>query len=173
MQLLKKTFLNWIKKIFSDSHSAIVGIILGSIIVSGGGIYVFFRNLWTELIIIIQSPTPLWATIALTLLIGTYIYLKSRKYTPPLPAKQKYKVNYFSIGNFKWKAAIYDSNRFDVDKYPFCIKHDLQFIFGTDGKYCPGTEKERCNNRLSQFDEFKVYESAKSIIENKIRNKDY
>jgi len=174
MPQMKKIFINWIKKLFSDSHSAIIGIALGSIFAGGTGIYFFAKKLWAAIIDIAQTPTPLWATTALALLSGVYIYLKTSIHrSSSLPQKRNYVIKHFAIGPYKWETKIYDYGYFEVDKYPLCTTHDLKFIFSSDGKYCPGTEKEKCNNRLNKNDEFKVYESAKSIIENKVRNKTY
>jgi hypothetical protein len=82
-------------------------------------------------------------------------------------------IKHFTIGNYKWETKIYDYGFFEVDEYPICVTHDLKFIFGNGGKYCPGTEKETCNNKIRESDHFKIYQSAKSIIENKVRNKTY
>jgi hypothetical protein len=170
MKLPQKRLIEYIKKIFSDLHSAIVGAIVTAIILSIGSIYLFAKNLWNAIINTIRLPTPLWATIALVFVVMAYIYLKQQKKIQSSKLHD-YKTCYFTIGNYKWETKIYEGGYFEVEKYPFCIKHDLRFIFGRNEKYCPGTEKERCNNRLSEYDEFAIYESAKSIIENKIRNK--
>ena len=170
MKPLKTTFQRWLKKVASDSHAAIVSTIVAGIVLGSGGIYLFFENLWRTIIDIVQSPTPLWVTIAITFLLLIYVYVKSRSATASRASKSITK--YFNIGKYKWKAKIYD-DWFEVDKYPFCKKHDLQYIFSTSGKYCPGTDDESCDSILRESEEFKVYESAKSIIENKIRNNEY
>lgn len=169
---LQKKVVEYIKKLFSDVHSAIVGAIVTMIILSVGSIYLFAKNLWTALINTIQLSTPLWATIALVFVVMGYIYLKQQKKIQSLKSPD-YKISYFIIGNYKWETKIYKNGYFEVNKYPFCVKHDLRFIFGRNEKYCSSTEKERCNNRLSEYDEFAIYESAKSLIENKIKNKKY
>ena len=171
MKLLQKRIIEYIKKLVSDVHSAIVGAIVMAIILSIGSIYLFAKNLWTSIINTIQQPTPLWATTVLVFVVMGYIYLKKQIKIQSSSKLHDYKTCYFTIGNYKWETKIYEGGYFEVEKYPFCIKHDLRFIFGRNEKYCPSTEKERCNNRLSEYDEFTVYESAKSIIENKIRNK--
>ncbi len=121
----------------------------------------------------IKTPVPIWAVILLALLVSVYLKIKKTHSSSTLD----YKTKYFTIGNFKWETKIYNYGGFEVDKYPICTTHDLKFISGfTSGineKYCPGTENETCINRLSEYDEFKVYKSAKSIIENKVRNKKY
>jgi hypothetical protein len=128
---------------------------------------------------ILKSPTPLWATISLIALCCLYTYVrvvqilsKSERMdqaSKPPPHETKY----FTVGNYKWETKIYDNNYFEVDKYPYCIKHDLKFIFRRDSKYCPGTESEKCGYELRDSQFFEAYESAKSIIENKVRNKKY
>ena len=171
MEPLKTAFQRWLKKVASDSHAAIVSIIVTSIVALGiGGIYLFFENLWRTIIDILQSPTPLWVTIAVTLLLLIYVYVKSKSAAASHSSISITK--YFNIGKYKWKATIHD-DWFEVEKYPFCKKHDLQFIFSTSGKRCPGTDTEKCDSILRESEEFKVYESAKSIIDNKIRNNEY
>jgi hypothetical protein len=116
-----------------------------------------------------QLPTPLWVATILVFVVLAYTYLKQKKRLESSKSPD-YKINYFTIGNFKWKTKIYKDGSFEVEKYPFCIKHDLRFIFGNHEKHCPAPN---CNNRITEYDEFKIYESAKSIIEKTVRNKDY
>ncbi|MEK6582751.1 MAG: hypothetical protein AABY50_09145 [Nitrospirota bacterium] len=167
---LKATIRKWLKLIGGDSRQAIVGYIVVALILASGGILSLSKTALNIFLQIVNIPTPLWATTLLLLLCGLYSYLKQRKnpesYEPP-----NYKLCYFTIGNYKWEVKVYKSGYFKVNEYPFCVKHDLRFIFGSNEKYCPGTENERCNNNLPKYDEFKVFEAAKSIIENKIRNK--
>ena len=169
---LQKKIKEYINKLFSDVHSAIVGIIVAALFLSIGSVYLFAKNLWIELLKTIQLPTPLWATVALVFVVSAYIYSKQKKHLQSSKSPD-YKISYFTIGNYKWQTKIYDNGYFEVEKYPYCVTHDLKFIFGSHRKYCPGPENRKCNNSLSEYDEFEVYESAKSIIENKIKNKKY
>ena len=122
----------------------------------------------------IKLPTPLWATIALAFLSGVYIYLKCQKSDPSNPPKKKnYIIKYFTIDNYKWETKIFDTGNFVVDEYPFCPIHDLRFIPDGYDKRCPGPEKGSCNNRLRGPNTLTTYETAKSIIENKVKNKKY
>ena len=178
IETMKQWLLNRIKKIFENTESAITAVIVVALLGGSAGILALSKNALYYFLQIVNIPTPLWVTTALVIVSCGYIYAKFLKYPTKLnqadqESKTRQVVKYFSIGNYKWKTIIYESDSFEVDEYPFCIKHDLRFIFGGDGKYCPGTEKERCNNKLSKYDEFKIYQSAKSIIENKVRNKDY
>jgi len=76
---MKKILLKYTGKLFSDLHSTIVSIIVTSIILTSGFVYIFFRDLWHLLINILQISTPLWATIVLFLVLGLYVYLINRK----------------------------------------------------------------------------------------------
>lgn len=76
LQALIKTYL---KKVFSDLHAIILGIVVGGIIVVSGSIYLFAKKLWISLKTTIQSPTSLWVTIVLVSLVTVYIYLKAKK----------------------------------------------------------------------------------------------
>ena len=86
---MKKIVTNWIKKIFSDLHSAIVGIVLLALLASGGGIYIFFRKLWDDIIATMKSPTPLWTTIILNWTPRTWILNKNSFTKTPLTAWTK------------------------------------------------------------------------------------
>ena len=79
-------------------------------------------------------------------------------------------MKYFTIGNFKWKTQIYKNGDFEVDKYPYCIKHDLRFIYSHGAKFCPGTANEKCVYELRDSHFFEAYESVKSIIEKELKN---
>ena len=117
---MKKPLTNWLKKIFSDSHSAITSIVICSFFAGGTGLYLYAKNLWNILINIAQTPTPLWATISLALLLGLYIYLHIKRnflrqcsYNPPRPPfeENKDKEKYQFRDNLLW---------LDNDPSPFC-----------------------------------------------------
>lgn len=85
-----------------------------------------------------------------------------------------YEIKYFSIDKYTWETKIYKNGNFEVDKYPFCIQHNLRFIYDNEDKRCPHVENfKKCNNSLNKSDEFRIYQSAQSIIEREIRNKSY
>ena len=166
MPTLKKLLKHTLNFFASIGKGIIVAIVVGLV-----GVSVLISYVTNTLNYIIQSiklPTPLWATIVLVILCFGYIYLRTSKSHSSRPPN--YKIKYLTIGNHKWETKIYKDGYFEVEKYPLCIKHDLRFIFGNHEKHCPAPN---CNNRISEYDEFKIYESAKSIIENKVRNKDY
>ena len=76
---MKNLFKNYLKKLFSDLHSAILGKIVAAFILSVGGIWVFSKKLWGILKDFMISQTPLWITITLLILtIFAYILLKKR-----------------------------------------------------------------------------------------------
>jgi len=80
---MKNLFKEYLKKVFSDLHSAIVGIIISALILGVGGIWVFSKNLWNLLKTIILLPTPLWVTaILLVLFVMEYLYLKNKTSIP-------------------------------------------------------------------------------------------
>jgi len=172
MQKLKELSSAYIKKLFADLHSAVVSVVVVAFFLGVGGIYLFAKNVWNPLINILQTPTPLWATIALVLLVALYIQTKIKliaETSQLLPVK-KIKIKFFDIGDYRWKATIYRPDYFELDKYPYCPIHDTRFIFGRDKKFCPGNDNNICKNNLPKRDEFSEYEAAKSIIESKIRN---
>ena len=164
--MMQELLKSWLKKISSDLHNIILSVIVFSFLSTGTASLVSAK-IWSQVKEAILLPVPLWITIALALATYTCFHIMNIRSS----SKSDYKTKYFTIGKYKWKVKVYNYGYFEIDKYPICKTHDLKFIFGTKEKYCPGPENETCKNRLSEYEEFNVYESAKSIIENKIRNK--
>jgi hypothetical protein len=80
---MKNLFKGYLKKVFSDLHSAILGIIVTALILAAGGIWIFSKNLWNLLKTTMLLPTPLWVTtIFLALFVLVYIYLKNKTSIP-------------------------------------------------------------------------------------------
>lgn len=166
---MKQWLIKRIKKLFENIESTITTVIVLALLGSSIGILALSKKALNFFLQIVNIPTPLWATIVLVFLVTAYIKIK--KSSPSLDSN--YIIRYFTIGKFKWKTKVYKYGSFEIDKYPFCITHDLQFIYGDNSKYCPGTEKEKCNNRIYESDFFHIYESAKSNIDKIVRNKQY
>lgn len=164
----------WLKKICSDLHSAILSLIVLSIVVAffGWTSGVIPKRLILTLFEILKLPTPLWATILLLIVFGLYEYRKKKgnpESSDDLPLD--YKIEYFTFGDYKWKTKIY-KKRFEVDKTPICNKHDLPLIYERSYRYCPETENNKCSNKIWHGDEhYKLYETAKAYIEKEIRNR--
>jgi len=74
-------FKSYLKKLFSDLHSAILSIFVGAIVLSVGGIWAFSKHLWFQLKTIMLLPTPLWITAILFLLL---LMCLSKKTAVPL-----------------------------------------------------------------------------------------
>jgi hypothetical protein len=74
LKILKK----WSVKILSDTHSAIVSLIVVFVVLAFGGIVTIYRSLRLFLFEILQKPTPLWTTILLVLLCGLLVCRKFR-----------------------------------------------------------------------------------------------
>ena len=72
----------YLKRIFSDLHSAILSIIFGALVLGVGGIRAFSKSLWIKLKTTMVLPTPLWVTIILALLLLVYIYLINKTSAP-------------------------------------------------------------------------------------------
>ena len=89
---MKNIFKGYLNKIFSDLHSAILGIIVGAIILSLGGIWVFSNKLWDILKSAMIVPTPLWLAITIILFtIVVYIHLRKRTSIPLSTPNPKYR----------------------------------------------------------------------------------
>jgi len=171
---MREWMIKRIKKAGENIESTLTQIFFVALLGGSVAILAFSKKALTFVLQLINTPTPLWTIIAVGLVLGVYIYLKKSKINSLQPSKKRnYVIKYFTIANYKWETKIYNYGSFEVDEYPFCATHDLKFIFGNGIKYCPGTEKETCNNKIRESDHFRIYQSAKSIIENKVRNKTY
>ena len=69
-----------IKTLFSDVRQAIVGGLVLAVFGSIGGILYLSKAALSFSIAIVNTPTPLWASIALVLLLGLYIWLTLKKF---------------------------------------------------------------------------------------------
>jgi len=75
------SLLKWSAKlIFSSAYSIFLSILLGLIGIPL--VIAWATGTLNTIIETIQSPTPLWATISLTLLCCLYVYLKTQSYSP-------------------------------------------------------------------------------------------
>ena len=165
---MKQKIIKILKIIAADVRQAAVPAILLLFFGGSAGLLLFSQKALDFSIQLATTPTPLWVTVVLVALCFGYIYLKNqKKIQSSAPEAPDYRTCYFTIGNYKWETKIYKDGDFEVNEYPLCVKHNLRFIFGRYEKYCPD---QNCNNKINNSDEFKIYESAKSIIENKIRN---
>lgn len=172
MWRLQKILTRWLKKLFSDSHATIVGIVLGSMF-AGGGIYVFAKNLWSLLINTIQSPTPLWATIALIILVAVYVRQQAGKNYQNSYSPQSGRTQYFTVGALKWRITISPDNTFDVEQVPICVKHNLLLVYDDNDSYysCPEARNNGCENVIHVDDLNIVYHTAVSYIDKATRDK--
>ena len=77
--LLKANILKLLKLFASDSRTAIVGYIVISLILLGGGVRYLTKTTIITAFQIANIPTPLWATTGLVLLSGLLIHIRSSK----------------------------------------------------------------------------------------------
>ena len=72
----------YLKKLFSDLHSAILSIFVGAIFLAVGGIWAFSKHLWIQLKTTMLLSTPLWVTVILALLLLVCIYYIKKTSVP-------------------------------------------------------------------------------------------
>jgi hypothetical protein len=80
---LKETLLKVLKLIFGDLRRAVIGIIVVGLVAAGGGLLSISTTVLNYSVLIANTPTPLWATILLCLLLGLYIGIRKRKRNLP------------------------------------------------------------------------------------------
>ena len=76
---MKEWLLKHIKKIAERIETKVIDIILLALFGGTLGVLAFSETALDYFLLILNTPTPLWATIALVLLSGLYIYLKPSK----------------------------------------------------------------------------------------------
>jgi len=164
---MKKTLLKWIGKLFSDTHSTVVNIILVSAFAGIGGVLYFAQTLWFVFLEMMQSPSPLWATIVLFILLLIYIRSKNEHQSVPFEPPPDFVIKYFPIGKLIWKVEVYKKN-FNVIKDPICKVHDLRMIRYKEHLICPHNGKCDLEINIDVFDTW--YSSACSYIDKEIRS---
>uniref|UniRef100_A0A6M3JYY4 Uncharacterized protein n=1 Tax=viral metagenome TaxID=1070528 RepID=A0A6M3JYY4_9ZZZZ len=75
---LKEVLSKSLKWFADHLLGAILSLSLAAIIAAWGGFYRFSTSVLDNAIQKLNTPTPLWATIGLVLLVGVYTYLKAR-----------------------------------------------------------------------------------------------
>jgi len=170
---MRKLLTSWLKKIFSDLHSAIIGIAFGSLLAGGTGIYFFAKNLWNKLTYIMQSPTPLWGTIALVFLLGVYFYLRNQRTIRTFILSHDFPSFIFvQTGIYKWKVTIAKDGSFEIDPTPFCVEHDIYLMKFDQGYRCAGSgDGNGCKAKLDNASYSLLYDQANGLAEKEIRNK--
>ena len=120
---------------------------------------------------ILQTPIPLWIVIliSLSILFGCVILflIHSRK-SSKTPS---YKIEYFTIGDLKWKTKVYDHCRFEIEIISVCKEHNLLLIKGPNDYYCPEIITENCKIMIDHDSYSFLYGLAKSYIDKEIRTK--
>lgn len=75
----QNVLLRWLKRLLGVVHDKIVEIILMSALVAiGGFLYTFCDNVWCCVKHTMLLKTPLWATIAMAILVLLYLHIKMR-----------------------------------------------------------------------------------------------
>ena len=74
---IAKALIKWL---FEHLGKTLFSITAVAIVISLGGISLIYETIWIYAKKTIQSPTPLWATIALVFLLGVYIYIRTSKF---------------------------------------------------------------------------------------------
>jgi len=164
---MKQWLITRIKNLFGNIESTITQILLIAFLGGSVAILAFSKKALNFFLQIANIPTPLWATIALVLLVACYI--KTKKSSPS--SDLNYKIEYFPIDNLKWKAKVYDYEYSDVEKISICLEHDLSLIHGNINYYCPEFLKKNCKIMIDHNDYSMLYTTAKSYIDKLVRNK--
>ena len=81
----------------------------------------------------IKTPTPLWATTALVLLVAVYIHSKTLKNHSPGTSSND--IFLMEDNGLKWKVTNFKNGAFAVERHPFCIVHDSRYVYTPGGQY--------------------------------------
>lgn len=168
MKRLKEILKSYTKKLFSDWHSAIIALIVTSLFLGTGAVYIFFQTLWLAIINTILLPTPLWASLAWGLLLLIYVYLKTpKKHSLYHPQSESFLIE---DNDVKWKVTHKNNGSFTVDDNPYCKYHDTRYIQTAGGQYmCPDVIGSKCKSRIVNDDEIELlHKLAKSKAEKHI-----
>jgi hypothetical protein len=156
---MKNLLLAYIKKVFSDSHNAIIAIILASLIVGSGSVYLFFQSLWTKLINTLQLPTPLWVTIVLAL--ALYIWFSAttkRNLSYGLDKHKDY--TFITEMGLLWKV---DNISRELNPTPLCFKHQHEMLETKNSYVC-----HSCQGKSRKHIQKKDVDFVRELVTSKI-----
>ena len=75
---LKASLTKLLKIIAADMRQSIVALILGTAILAGGGLLYLSKTVLSFFLLLLNTPIPVGATIAVVLLLGLYVRLKCK-----------------------------------------------------------------------------------------------
>ena len=101
MSQMKKLLIRLTKKLFSDLPTTMIAVVLASSPLALLGKYIFSEMIWNAIIETMLLPSPLWAPIALALLLVLYIFLKASK------DYSSNKSIFICDSDLKWKVTIH------------------------------------------------------------------
>lgn len=150
---LKEDIIQFLKSIGVDTRQAVVGLIIVGIISAYGGLLYLSKTVLNYSILLLTSPTPLWATILLVLLGCLYTYKKSRKAIPlsllsTSPSAKLTKIKHIPFEDLIWIATRYSDGTIQVQDIPRCKEHDLLLTYDGHTYHCPEQIYDRCSMKL-------------------------
>lgn len=145
-KLLLKELIKFLSTLLHNIFAAIVVGVIGVpflIFWATGTLDVLFQT--------IKSPTPLWATIALGLLLVVYIYLKTLPNNSSKTSSDK--VFLMEDNDLKWKVTVRSNQTFFIDDHPYCKYHDSRYAL-VDGKQymCRERFDGSCKSRIVKIE---------------------
>jgi len=119
---------------------------------------------------VLQTPTPVWGTLVLVLLVMVNIHLKTvENHSLSKPPVKKEML--FESDGFKWKAVIHSPNHHAVENVPFCKIHDKRLIELNGNFVCPDKNIDVCETVLKPDKYQLLKDIAESEAEYIIRTK--
>jgi DNA-directed RNA polymerase subunit RPC12/RpoP len=94
---------SYLKKLFSDLHSAILSIFVSAIVLGVGGIWAFSKVLWIKLKTTMLLPTPLWVTAMLVLLLLICIHYLKKASVPLSTPDPEYREEFHVLWDKDYK----------------------------------------------------------------------
>lgn len=155
-----------IKKLFENTESTITNVILLGLLGGSAAILAVSKKALSVFLQIITTPTPLWATILLVLLCYLYIYLRFRRTSTRTPDETS--IEYFTVGEQKWEATIYNNRLMSLNDKPICKEHNLPFIYTDQFYHCPEADNDHCKNVIHTRNHSRIKDIAQSYIKKEL-----
>lgn len=169
---LKATLSKLLKWFVDHIAASVLAIFVTASIAAWGGIFHFSKSILDRTILLLNIPTPLWATILLILLCGLYIYLIKTK-RPSRSSSFDSKVRYYDVGSLKWKTEVWRGGYHKVESTPLCKQHDLPLIYRNEFYLCPEGLHNNCRLRIYHSDLGQEKKKAESYIDKMVRDEKY
>ncbi len=162
--------LMWLRKTVSDTHNAIVALIVVAVFGGGGLSAWLFQHQLPQLL---DRNIPLWQTLLLacSVLLLFFIPLKVQEHIELRKPTEAPAEEFFLFRGFNWKARTLHGIFFGVEDVPYCSHHECSLVLSSSDRQwvCP---EDGCRSVIDCSNLRRTREMAANIIKKQVRSRE-